>query len=116
MVGHEFTSRGDQPVEEWSGCIYGNDLQDAPGNIENRPVIDFKNLFPVFKHLILTDAAPFAPKFIKGTDVIEVAIPAGQAFMEHQRIGQDGHRHSPSLLSVLLPEFLANLLHCSRMS
>jgi len=76
VVGHEFTGRGDQSVEERPGCIYRDNLKDAPGNIENRPVIDFQNPFPVLKHLVFTDAAPFAPKFSKsGRPVIRVAKP-----------------------------------------
>jgi len=65
MIGHQLGSGGDQAFKERAGCVRRDDLQYAPGDVENRPVVELQNPFPILKRIALVHAAALAPQFVQ---------------------------------------------------
>ena len=98
-VGVQLARHAGEPGQQARRRPVRDRRQHFPGHVEDRPVVDAEDPFPLPQHRRLRqDAAP--AQVVERPHVVD----AGQHRLEGERVGDDRHRHPRRLLAVLLAQ------------
>ena len=103
----QLVRRRRQRVEYPRGPAGRHHFEQIRGDPEDRPVVDPQDLGPLIQHLVLRHRPPGGrPQLAESGDIVGF----GDSGVEHERVGDDRHRHAGCLFAVLLLEHRGHTL------